>query len=74
MGAGLSRLEDELRRLSPSLPGPVVKPWRDWKEAMRVMVVPAVPAVPLAWPMERLRSVGLVAVPECGGAPGCSDR
>lgn len=65
MGAGLSRLEDELRWLSPSLPGPVAKAWRVWKEAARAMP-------------SRVRSTGLGAglgpetLPRWGGWPGCS--
>lgn len=72
VGAGLSRLEDELRRLSPSLPGPTAKPRWVWKEATRVLAVPSGRAVARV-ALRRLRSTGLgaglgpVVVPEWGG-------
>lgn len=62
-GAGLSRLEEELRWLSPSLPGP----GRLWKEALRAMPGPVVTVGPVP---SRARSTGLGA----GLGPGAMPR
>lgn len=75
-GAGLSRLEEELRRLSPSLPGP----GRVWKEATRAMPLPLGPRLAARLALSRLRSsglwdgLGLGPLPMRGAGLGCSKR